>query len=1245
MNKYNQILTEILEGVSDWSALKIKLMEYNTTKTDTTTKTTIAGKIFEVFAKYYFETEPSKIELYEKVWLYDEIPLSIKEHLKLPAIDHGIDLLLHGFDEKYYAVQCKYKNDENLKLSWSGDKIANVFALGTNCDKIIVFTNVSEITEVAKAFEDKFELIDFNELISIKSDVILNIYLKAKGNLPQPLVKFDPLPHQEIAIKQVIEHFASNSRGQLILPCGAGKTLSALWIKEQLKPKTTLILVPSLALLKQIKNDWSRHKNDPYRYICVCSEKDIDKDKKDSVDIHTYEIGGPVTTNPKQVQEFLSKDFEKVIFSTYQSIGVISAASTILSNFEFDLVICDEAHRTAGSKDKNTFTIVHDNSLLPASRRLYMTATPKVVSTILKNKLGEDYELLCDMSNPDIFGEEAYRMSFGEAIDKGILVDYKIIGIGVTDRQIQKFIEDRSLIGKISIDEIAHNFALDLVMNKYNAFHAISFHSKVKYAKEFALRHKDIFERVFSESVNGKQTTTHRSKVLRDFKNSEIGLVSNARCLTEGVDVPTIDLIYFCDPKTSKIDIVQASGRALRTNVENNKILGYIVVPIFHHIDDDVENEIKKKPIFEHLIQVIRSLCDHDERLQAEINDISFEKGKRANSKIQIDFSEEETEKIVKLLGIEKKVRDVLFDEIIEKTRNYWDVMYRQLIEYKLIHGHTNVSRLDDKQLSFWVGDQRRQNRNKKISQEKKEKLNSIGFDWKSEVFRDINLDDIWINNYENLIEYVKEYGDANVPARYDKNSLGTWVVAQRVNKKNGILNKAREELLDEIGFNWKPRNAFDIFCQELIKFKEKYGNANVPTISKDFPELGKWTNRFRTTLNKAQMASDGSLSYNGFKLTSDQIQILLELGFVRSVKVTGWEKNYKELLEHYNRTGNANPSYSKNSRLHSWCKRIRKNISKLTDEQRLMLEKIQFNFSSNSISGIESNSNIWAIRFSELKQYFEENDSTTITNKDASYSKLKAWLRYQIQAYKNDKLDDYKTKKLIEIGVCFPEKEKIDYTDKLWINRYNELLAFFRKHKHSNYKEDYGNASLYHWTLNQRVMYKKGTLKKKKIELLNKLNFDWNPPLSGGVPNTDHWLEMFNQLKSYKNTYGNTNVSQLDPKNKVLGRWVNDQRCLKKGKIHKGKMLYLTKERELLLESIGFEWDRIDKELQVKLNLMLEFKNTHGHFNIKQSDTKYKYLYFWLNKIKRKGTSSEKLQKLKEIGYDVTNIKVNRNE
>ena len=773
----NQILIELLSEVDNWSDLKVKLEKFNTAETETTTKKTQAGKIFEVFTKYYLQTDPKKTELYKKVWLYDEISIDIKETLRLPSIDHGIDILLQDFDNNFHAVQCKFKNDESKSLSWSGDKIANVFALGTNCHKIIVFTNASDTTSVAKAFEEKFEQIAFDELNSIEPEIFNSIYDLARGNHPKELIKHTPREHQKNAIEKVVIHFANNNRGQLILPCGAGKTVTSLWIKEEIKSKTTLVLVPSLALLKQIKNDWARHKSFLYSYLCVCSEKDIDNDQEDSVRLHTYEIGGPVTTVSENVKVFLLKEGEKVIYSTYQSIEVIINAVKTINDFSFDLVVCDEAHRTAGSKDKNTFTLVHFDKNLPAKKRLYMTATPKIVSKKLKRKLGEDYELFCDMSNPEIFGEEAYHMTFGEAIDKKILVDYKIIGIGVTDKQIKQQIEERRYLGNYTADELANNYALDLVMTNYQAFHSISFHSKVLLAQNFSKRHKDFFENVYSKSVDGNQTTALRSKILHEFKESPKGLVSNARCLTEGVDVPSIDLIYFCDPKSSVVDIVQASGRALRLDPSGKKEWGYIVVPIFHHEDQDVELEIKKKPIFQHLIQVIRSLCDHDERLRAEINEIAYKRGKNENSRIKLDFSGSTIENIIKLEGIEEKVRDVLFDEIIEKTSSNWELRFQHLKEYIEKNGHSTISKKDsdNSDLYYWVTSLRKTYYEGRIEYAKKKRLNEIKFDWKGELRREIyDLAENWKQIYSKLEAYFKQNGNSDIPVRYIDKTLGT---------------------------------------------------------------------------------------------------------------------------------------------------------------------------------------------------------------------------------------------------------------------------------------------------------------------------------------------------------------------------------------------------------------------------------------------------------------------------------------
>lgn len=244
MIKENQILIELLDNVVQWSDLKSKLEEFNTSKTAKTTKKTFAGRIFEYFCKYYFQTDPEKIDLYSNVWHYDEIPLAVKAELNLPSIDHGIDILLKDIDDNYHAVQCKFKNDELKSLSWSGDKIANVFALGTNCQKIIVFSNVSDVTKVAKAFGEKYEQILNDTLLDLDNNAFKRILAIAKGNQPPKIEKYTPRTHQKVAIDKVVSHLSIEPRGQLILPCGAGKTLTALWIKEKLKAKTTLVLVP-----------------------------------------------------------------------------------------------------------------------------------------------------------------------------------------------------------------------------------------------------------------------------------------------------------------------------------------------------------------------------------------------------------------------------------------------------------------------------------------------------------------------------------------------------------------------------------------------------------------------------------------------------------------------------------------------------------------------------------------------------------------------------------------------------------------------------------------------------------------------------------------------------------------------------------------------------------------------------------------------------------------------------------------
>ncbi|HEX4045152.1 MAG TPA: DEAD/DEAH box helicase family protein, partial [Gammaproteobacteria bacterium] len=625
------LLLEILNHSSCWSDIHNKLLNYNQSQNN------FAGKIFEEFCKYYYLTEPAVRHEYKNVWLFSEIPHIIKEKLNLGKIDHGVDLILEGYDNTFSAIQCKFRNDQESNISWTKDRLAHLFADGDKADYFIVFTNASGLNKHSLTKKaNQLKLITLVDLLNISSLTLNEIKKLISGLETKSRTIKTPRKYQQKATQDVINGFQNGDRGQLILPCGAGKTLVSLWIKERLQSKHTLVLVPSLALLRQIKNEWAVNNNRSIPYICVCSEKDINKEK-DSAVVHVYEIGGKVSTNPEEIIDFFSTHHETIVYCTYQSLEVVCKAIKN-SPFSFDLAICDEAHKTSGGN----FGLIHFDTNILVKKRLYMTATPRILSDNLKSQLcNEAINYIHDMSNPLVFGPEFHRMSFKQAIDKRILVDYKIIAIGINDKEMEAAINQRKYISdNETIDEIANNYALEKFMQEQNAKHAITFHSSVKKAEAFKIRHQKLYPEIKIFHVNGSQTTNERSKILDDFKNQKRSIITNARCLTEGIDVPAVDVIYFCDPKNSKVDIVQAVGRALRKTANKDKKLGYIVIPIFHKDKNNIEEAVDSS-VFSNLIKVIRALSCHDKILVDEINKIKsgLSKIKSKNNHIVIDTS------------------------------------------------------------------------------------------------------------------------------------------------------------------------------------------------------------------------------------------------------------------------------------------------------------------------------------------------------------------------------------------------------------------------------------------------------------------------------------------------------------------------------------------------------------------------------------------------------------------------------
>lgn len=650
-----KMLKDIISGYKSWADLYNELCKENSS----------SGKLFEEFCKYYYLVEPSVCNEYRHVWLFPEIPPKVREKLNLTTIDHGIDLVLEDYEGNYSAIQCKFRNNQNAILSWSKDKITNIFAEGDKADYFIVFTNASGLDKhTLTKKQNRLKLVGLGDLLEISSDTFANIE-NLSSKKQSHIQEKKPRDYQKQAIDAVVNGFKTTNRGQLILPCGVGKTLISLWIQQALDVRRTIVLVPSLALLRQTKKEWSAN-GQKLPYLCVCSEKDIDGGL-DNVITHAYEIPGNVTTDPKDIRNFLKNHKQLIIYSTYQSLDAIQKAVN-LSRFKFDLAICDEAHKTAGSK-VGAFSIIHDDTKISISKRLYMTATPRIVSKATKSKLGEqDLKYLCDMSDQEIFGHELFRMSFKEAIDQNILIDYQIVAVGVSDRELEQAIKQRKYVdNNVTIDEVANNYALDKFMKKYKAKHAITFHSSVAKAKAFKERHHDIYHNVDAYHVNGLMTTNSRSTFMKEFEISKKSIMTNARCLTEGIDVPAIDVVFFGDPKNSKIDIVQAAGRAMRRADEVGKKLGFIVVPIFHRDKEKLDEIIEKGP-FKNLISVIKALSSQDERLQEEIRSFKLGKGIRNNNVERGNLQIEKSFGLLTMVGFEEKLDKCLFNQVIEKT-------------------------------------------------------------------------------------------------------------------------------------------------------------------------------------------------------------------------------------------------------------------------------------------------------------------------------------------------------------------------------------------------------------------------------------------------------------------------------------------------------------------------------------------------------------------------------------------------
>ena len=402
-----------------------------------------------------------------------------------------------------------------------------------------------------------------------------------------PVVKAKPYPHQVQALADIKATFAQHDRATVVMASGTGKTLVALWATEQEAPKTVLVLVPSLTLLQQTLLEWSKHRNKPFEYIAVCSDPTVVEDD----DIDKNDINFRIDTDPAIVRQFLKlrTNKMKVIFSTYQSSPVIGEGARDLP--PFDLAIFDEAHRTTGYPNKFSYALSDENVRI--TKRLFQTATPRHIDIRKRNKEGDFNVYSMDdktvygprahtlTAAEALYGPRAHTLTFGAAAAKGIICPYKVV-ISLIDKQMVNDFARKNGITLVERDAIAVRWMANLIavqqaVRETEAKKIITFHPRISTAEEFANNnprgiayHLPDYE---VNHVNGHQKSDQRREILEFFAEVPKGLLTNARVLTEGIDVPAVDMVAFVGPRHSRVDIAQAVGRAMRTAPRQGTVL------------------------------------------------------------------------------------------------------------------------------------------------------------------------------------------------------------------------------------------------------------------------------------------------------------------------------------------------------------------------------------------------------------------------------------------------------------------------------------------------------------------------------------------------------------------------------------------------------------------------------------------------------------------------------------------------
>jgi len=721
------------------------------------------GSAFAKLCKIFFENDDIQKQQFSKVWFYGDWA---KEYPKFSKTDIGIDLVAKiTNEESFCAIQCKcYESHYSIKKedidSFISASSNNIFSR-----IILIDTSACDIGPNAKSvienLDKTYQRIQNSELEQTRIDWLT--YIKEKRVVLNKKKK--PLDHQIEAVEAAEEYFNKSDRGKLIMACGTGKTFTSLKIAEKITNVKSLILymVPSLALMSQSIREWKNDSSKEFSAFSACSDPKVGKKKpgNDEIIINLSDLAFPATTNPKKLSEQVAnadKNNMTVIFSTYQSIDVISKAQKEHKLPSFDLIICDEAHRTTGAtltgEDESHFVKIHDDENIKGKKRMYMTATPKIFGDKAKKKADEGEAELASMDDEATYGKTFFFRGFNWAVSNNLLTDYKVVILAIDEERvgtnIQKSLEEGT---ELKLDDATKiigcykalakvGFEISKIdKKKTNPIkRALAFSQNIEISKIFEKEFKNVItEYSANENIDDKYKVDLEVEVKHidgtfnaDLRNDRLNwikenteknhcrILTNVRCMSEGVDVPTLDAIIFLHPRKSQIDVVQSVGRVMRK--AEGKDMGYVIIPVAVAPGVAPERALDDNERYEVVWQILNALRAHDDSLDNTINRIRL--GEDISDKIEIIGLEPELDAITaevkdiksksktqkedeKVIGISNSNKEVTNDpaseqmvfnigdlsqgikaKIVEKcgTRDYWENWAADIAKIAKIH-------------------------------------------------------------------------------------------------------------------------------------------------------------------------------------------------------------------------------------------------------------------------------------------------------------------------------------------------------------------------------------------------------------------------------------------------------------------------------------------------------------------------------------------------------------------------------